>query len=132
MKGLPSAEYCADLLHLSSCYFDDLLKQETGKNAQEYVQFKRFDIAKKRLASTNNSISQIAKELRYPFGGLIMTNRPLLREKIVGIWINSTTFGAEYEAEEESISICHAGCQYCGAVVGSYAASSPSEWSALL
>lgn len=66
MKGLPPAEYCANLLHLSPCYFEDLLKQETGKNTQEYVQLKRFNIAKKLLISTNKSVSQIAEELGYP------------------------------------------------------------------
>lgn len=65
MKGLPSTKYCADLLHLSPGYFEDLLKQETGKNTQEYVQFKRMDVAKKQLISATKSVSQIAKELGY-------------------------------------------------------------------
>ena len=36
--GLPSVAWCADRLHLSPNYFGDLIKKETGKSAQEYVQ----------------------------------------------------------------------------------------------
>lgn len=34
--GLPSVKYFADKIHLSPNYFGDLIKQETGKSAQEY------------------------------------------------------------------------------------------------
>ena len=37
-----SDEYCANLLHLSPAYFNDLLKYEIGKEFKEYIQFKRF------------------------------------------------------------------------------------------
>ncbi|MEN2435392.1 AraC family transcriptional regulator [Weeksellaceae bacterium A-14] len=36
--GLPSVAYCADELHLSANYFGDLVKKESGKTAQEYIQ----------------------------------------------------------------------------------------------
>ncbi len=38
--GLPSVMYCAEQLHLSANYFGDLIKKETGKTAQEYIQLK--------------------------------------------------------------------------------------------
>ena len=41
-----SNEYCANVLHLSPEYFNDLLKHETGKSFKEYIEFKRFEIAK--------------------------------------------------------------------------------------
>lgn len=63
--GLPSAEYCADLLHLSPAYFKDLLRYETGKTLQEHVQFKRIEMAQKQLQTTDKPISQIANELGY-------------------------------------------------------------------
>lgn len=63
--GLPSADYFADLLHLSPTYFKDLLRYETGKTVQEHVQFKRFEIAQKLLQTTDKSISQIANELGF-------------------------------------------------------------------
>lgn len=80
MKGLPLAEYCTGLLRLSSCYFEDLLKQETGKNTQEYAQFKRLNIAKKRLINTDKTISQIAEELGFSTPQLFS----YLFKKIVG------------------------------------------------
>lgn len=38
MIGLLAMQYCTDQLHLSANYFDDLIKKETGKSAQEYIQ----------------------------------------------------------------------------------------------
>ena len=38
--GLPSVTYCAEQLHLSANYFGDLVKKETGRSAQEYIQAK--------------------------------------------------------------------------------------------
>ena len=52
----------------SANYFGDLVKKETGKSAQEYIQLKVIDIAKERMFDTTKSISEIAYELgfRYP------------------------------------------------------------------
>lgn len=47
--GLPSVEYFADELHLSANYFGDLIKKETGKSAQEYIQIKVIEKAKDKL-----------------------------------------------------------------------------------
>jgi AraC-like DNA-binding protein len=38
-QGVPSVEYCAKQLHLSSNYLSDLLKKETGKTALEHIHF---------------------------------------------------------------------------------------------
>lgn len=66
--GLPSVAWCADRLHLSANYFGDLIKKETGKSAQEYIQSKVIDIAKERIFDTSRSISEVAYSLgfRYP------------------------------------------------------------------
>lgn len=66
--GLPTVAYCAQALHLSPKYFGDLIKKETGKTAQEYIQLKLIDLAKEKIFDINKSISQIAYELgfRYP------------------------------------------------------------------
>ena len=37
VTGLPSVAYCAEKLNLSSNYFGDLIKKQTGKSAQEYM-----------------------------------------------------------------------------------------------
>ena len=41
--GVPSVRWCAEQLHLSANYFGDLVKKETGKSAQEYIQLKVID-----------------------------------------------------------------------------------------
>lgn len=66
--GLPTVGYCAEQLHLSANYFGDVIKKETGKSAQEYIQLKLINMAKERIFDPNKSISQIAYELgfRYP------------------------------------------------------------------
>lgn len=63
--GTPSVAYCAEQLHLSANYFGDLIKKETGKSAQEYVQQKIMDTAKDMLASQEKSVSEIAYALGY-------------------------------------------------------------------
>lgn len=45
----PSACRFAAQLHLSSAYFNDLLKYKTGKDFNEYLQLRRIDIAKQLL-----------------------------------------------------------------------------------
>jgi AraC-like DNA-binding protein len=65
--GLPSVAYCADELNLSSNYFGDLIKKETGKSAQEYIQSKIIDVAKERIFDHNKSVSEIAYDLGFKY-----------------------------------------------------------------
>ncbi len=65
--GLPSVAYCADQLHLSSSYFGDLIKKETGKTAQEYIQSKLIEEAKERIFDRTKSVNQIAYELGFKY-----------------------------------------------------------------
>lgn len=62
---LPTAEYCAGLLHLSPGYFSDLLKFETGKNITEYFLQKRLDASRKMLLDKNNTVSLVARRLGF-------------------------------------------------------------------
>lgn len=62
---LPSAAYCADLLHLSPYYFSDVLKFETGKSIYEYFQQKRLEVSKKMLSEQENTVSMVAEKLGY-------------------------------------------------------------------
>lgn len=64
--GLPSVVFCAQELNLSANYFGDLIKKETGKSAQEYIQSKTMDIAKERIFDPK-SLSEIAYELGYKY-----------------------------------------------------------------
>ncbi|MFT3822748.1 MAG: helix-turn-helix domain-containing protein [Chitinophagaceae bacterium] len=65
--GLPSVAYCADVLHLSANYFGDLVKKETGKSAQEYIQNKVIDAAKEKIFDANKSVSEVAYELGFKY-----------------------------------------------------------------
>lgn len=65
--GLPSVTHCASELNLSSNYFGDLIKKETGKTAQEYIQLKVIDLAKEKIFDHNKSVSQIAYELGFKY-----------------------------------------------------------------
>jgi AraC-like DNA-binding protein len=65
--GLPSVASCASDLNLSPNYFGDLVKKETGKTAQEYIQAKVIDVAKERIFDQNKSVSEIAYELGFKY-----------------------------------------------------------------
>lgn len=66
-NGLPSVAYCAGELNLSSGYFGDLIKKETGKTAQEYIQSKVIEVAKGKIFDLNKSVSEIAYQLGFKY-----------------------------------------------------------------
>jgi len=63
--GIPSVSHFAEELHLSSNYFGDLIKKETGINANEYIQSKIIEEAKTKIFDPENSVSEIAYELGF-------------------------------------------------------------------
>jgi AraC family transcriptional regulator, transcriptional activator of pobA len=65
--GLPSVAWCANELNLSAGYFGDLIKKETGKTAQDYIQSKVIDVAKERIFDQSKSVSQVAYELGFKY-----------------------------------------------------------------
>ena len=65
--GLPSVAWCASELNLSPNYFGDLIKKETGRSAQEFVQEKLITIAKEKIFDIDKSISEIAYELGFKY-----------------------------------------------------------------
>lgn len=66
-NGLPSVKYFADKVYLSPGYFGDLIKKETGKTAQEYIQNKIIDLSKGYLLGTQQGIGQIAYSLGFQY-----------------------------------------------------------------
>jgi len=66
-NGLPNVAYCANELNLSAGYFGDLIKKETGKTAQEYIQAKLIDVAKEKIFDQTKSVSQVAYELGFKY-----------------------------------------------------------------
>lgn len=65
--GTPTVAYCAEQLYLSANYFGDLIKKETGRSAQEYIQSKMMDVAKEILTDPTKSISEVAYTLGYQY-----------------------------------------------------------------
>lgn len=64
-KPLTSA-YCAGQLHLSEAYFNDLLELQLGHTHSCHLQLKRIEMAKEKLRSSGESLSQIVHELGFP------------------------------------------------------------------
>lgn len=67
VNGLPTVSWCAQELHLSPNYFGDLIKRETGKTAQEYIQLKVINLAKELIFDVNKSISEISYQLGFKY-----------------------------------------------------------------
>ena len=59
------SDYFAQKLNLSEAYFKDLLKFETGKTLEKYMQLKRMDMAKQLLSTSSLSAFQVSKQLGY-------------------------------------------------------------------
>lgn len=66
-EGLPTVRYLADKLCLSPNYFGDMLKKETGKTPQEYIQIKVIELAKERITNTEDTVSEIAYSLGFQY-----------------------------------------------------------------
>jgi AraC family transcriptional activator of pobA len=64
-RGVPTVQYIADQLHLSSKYLSDLLRVLTEKTAQEHIHDKLIEKAKEKLSVTDLTISEIAYELGF-------------------------------------------------------------------
>ena len=66
-EGLPTVKYFADKVCLSSGYFGDLVKRETGRTAQEYIQRKIIDLSKHRLLGSSQSVGEVAYSLGFQY-----------------------------------------------------------------
>ncbi|WP_420148523.1 helix-turn-helix domain-containing protein [Spirosoma sp.] len=64
-KGLPSVQYIADTLNISTKYLSSLLKQHTGLTTQQHIHEKLMEKAKEKLSTTDLSVSEIAYELGF-------------------------------------------------------------------
>lgn len=66
-KGLPSVKYLAEQVHLSPNYLSDLLKKETGKNAQDHIHYQLIEEAKLVLLNSNATVSEVAYSLGFEY-----------------------------------------------------------------
>ncbi|PSL31041.1 helix-turn-helix domain-containing protein [Chitinophaga ginsengisoli] len=64
-EGLPSVQYFADALNISSKYLSSLLKQLTGQTMQQIIHDKLIEKAKEKLSTTRMSVSEIAYQLGF-------------------------------------------------------------------
>jgi AraC-like DNA-binding protein len=65
LKGMPTVQFIADELHISSNYLSRLLRAVTGQTTQQFLQDKLMDFAKEKLSTTDLSVSEIAYELGF-------------------------------------------------------------------
>ena len=66
-EGVPSVKYLASKVNLSPSYLSDLLKKETGLNAQDHIHYFVIEQAKNILTQTNQSVSEIAYSLGFEY-----------------------------------------------------------------
>jgi AraC-like DNA-binding protein len=66
-QGLPTVKFLANHVNLSPSYLSDLLKKETGKNAQEHIHFYLIEEAKNYLINTEKNINEIAYSLGFEY-----------------------------------------------------------------
>ncbi|WP_252012028.1 AraC family transcriptional regulator [Vibrio sp. SCSIO 43140] len=66
-KGLPSVKYLSESMCMSSNYLSDMIKNATGRNAQQYIQDHVIERIKNALLSTNEQVSQIAYGLGFEY-----------------------------------------------------------------
>ena len=64
-RGLPTVQYVADYLHLSSPYLSSLLRALTGQNTQQHIHEKLIERAKEKLSTTDLTVAEIAYALGF-------------------------------------------------------------------
>lgn len=65
--GLPTVAHFASSLKLSANYFGDLIKKETGKTANEYIQLKLIHMAKRLMFAEDKDVSETAYALGFKY-----------------------------------------------------------------
>ncbi|WP_134142102.1 helix-turn-helix domain-containing protein [Flavobacterium sp. S87F.05.LMB.W.Kidney.N] len=64
-NGLPTVQYVADELQLSSRYLSDLLRSISGQNTQQFIHEKLIEKAKEYIVKGTFSVSEIAYKLGF-------------------------------------------------------------------
>lgn len=66
-QGLPTVKSLAEKVNVSPGYLSDLLKKETGKNAQDHIHYYLIEEAKNMLISTDKSVAEVAYLLGFEY-----------------------------------------------------------------
>jgi len=80
-EGLPTVNYLAGKLSISTRYLSDVLRQETGKTALEHIHIYLIKEAKNLLLSSENNVAGIAYDLGFESPSYFTR----LFKKIVGV-----------------------------------------------
>ncbi|SFN33191.1 transcriptional regulator, AraC family [Chitinophaga sp. YR627] len=64
-NGLPTVQYLANALNVSTKYLSSLLKVLTGQTAQQHIHEQLIERAKEKLSTTDLSVNEIAYELGF-------------------------------------------------------------------
>ncbi|RYU93163.1 helix-turn-helix domain-containing protein [Emticicia agri] len=64
-KGLPTVQFIADKLNISTKYLSSLMKHLTGLTTQQHIHEKLIEKAKEKLSTSSMSVSEIAYELGF-------------------------------------------------------------------
>ncbi len=64
-SGLPTVQYFAEKMNVSSNYLSDMLRVLTGQSTQQHIHNRLIEKAKETLTTTNLSISEIAYQLGF-------------------------------------------------------------------
>lgn len=66
-KGLPTVAYFADKCNLSTGYFGELVKTETGRTAKDFISSRILSAAKEYLSSDLMTVTQISARLGFEY-----------------------------------------------------------------
>jgi len=66
-QGLPTVKNLANKVNLSAGYLSDLLKKETGRNAQDHIHYHLIEKAKNILINTDKAVSEVAYLLGFEY-----------------------------------------------------------------
>ena len=64
-SGLPTVQYFAEKMNVSSNYLSDMLRILTGQSTQQHIHNRLIEEAKEKLTTTNFSASEIAYQLGF-------------------------------------------------------------------
>jgi AraC family transcriptional activator of pobA len=66
-KGLPTVDFLASQINVSTHYLSDMLRNLTGQNTQQHIHSKLIEKSKDFLISTNLSVAEIAYQLGFEY-----------------------------------------------------------------
>ena len=66
-EGLPTVAYFAELNHLSTAYFGQVIKTETGQTAKTFIHDRLLAVAKEQLSDESLSVTQVSENLGFEY-----------------------------------------------------------------